>query len=162
MKSIPSFTVDHINLKCGVYVSRVDFICGKSITTYDVRFYAPSEGKYILPEAMHTIEHLSATWLRNQNKSISDRIIYWGPMGCMTGCYLIMKGSTEPSMVVFMIESLLRFIVSFQEGIRIPGTKDGECGNPEFHNIIAAKEVAKEFLENIKNGNYETTYPCKK
>ena len=94
MKKIPSFTIDHIRLKRGVYVSRIDSVGVDFVTTFDVRMKEPNREPALSPSAIHTIEHLAATFLRN-HAEWSDRIVYWGPMGCLTGNYLLVKGDVS-------------------------------------------------------------------
>ena len=95
MELIPSFAVDHTNLQPGIYVSRRDEVGGEAVTTYDIRMTAPNQEPALAPAAIHTIEHLVATYLRN-NEEWKQYIIYWGPMGCLTGFYLILKGNRNP------------------------------------------------------------------
>ena len=143
MNKISSFTIDHTKLEPGIYVSRVDrCFPDLTVTTFDIRFKKPNVSM-IDPKAAHTIEHLGATYLRNR-QLWKDQIIYFGPMGCMTGFYLIVKGEMKSKDIVDLIRDMLIFIVTF-DGI-VPGTTEQECGNCEFHDLVMAQKDAGEFL----------------
>lgn len=147
MEKIPSFTINHELLKRGVYVSRIDITeSGDYLTTFDIRLTEPNREDAVSPEALHTIEHLAATFLRN-HPQWKDRIVYWGPMGCCTGCYLIMKGKLEPIDILALLEETFEFMAEF-EG-EIPGATSRDCGNYKFNDLPAARKVAKRFLEEI-------------
>lgn len=120
MKKIPSFTVDHIRLLRGIYVSRKDTVGSEIVTTFDIRMKEPNREPALSPSAIHTMEHLAATFLRN-HAEWADKIIYWGPMGCLTGNYLVVKGDlTSADILPLMIETF-RFIADY-EG-EIPGSQ---------------------------------------
>ncbi len=147
MNKIASFKIDHTKLMPGIYVSRVDkCFPDYAVTTFDIRFKRPNYDM-LQPKAAHTIEHLGATYLRNR-QNWKDQIIYFGPMGCMTGFYLIVKGQMESKDIVELVRDMLIFIVTF-EGI-VPGTTPEECGNYEYHDLAAAKKEAGEFLKSFE------------
>ena len=154
MKTIPSFTIDHLRLKRGIYVSRKDTVGGETITTFDIRLKEPNREPALGQGALHTIEHLAATYLRN-HKDWADKIVYWGPMGCLTGNYLLMRGDLKSRDIVELMKETFRFIAEF-EG-EIPGAAPKDCGNWLLHDLPMAKwEAAKylnEILENIKEEN---------
>ena len=159
MKTIPSFTIDHTKLLRGIYVSRKDLMpSGEVITTFDVRMTEPNRQPAIAPEALHTIEHLAATFLRN-HEEWKERVIYWGPMGCCTGNYLILRGNLESRDVVELIRQTMSFIAGFDG--EIPGASPVECGNYTFMNLaearVQARRYLEEVLENISSANLE--YP---
>lgn len=159
MKKIPSFTIDHERLLRGIYVSRKDQVGGDVITTFDVRMKEPNREPVLHPGASHTIEHLAATYLRN-DEEWKDRVIYWGPMGCLTGCYLLLRGDLQSSEIVDLMKRTFSFISNF-EG-EIPGAAPKDCGNYLLHDLPMAKLEAKKFLtevlENISEKNL--VYPC--
>ena len=154
MKTIPSFTIDHLRLKRGIYVSRKDTVGGETITTFDIRMKEPNREPALGQGALHTIEHLAATYLRN-HKDWADKIVYWGPMGCLTGNYLLMRGNLKSRDIVELMKETFSFIAEF-EG-EIPGAAPKDCGNWLLHDLPMAKwEAAKylnEVLENIKEEN---------
>lgn len=144
MKKIASFTIDHNRLMPGVYVSRRDLTpSGDSITTFDIRLTAPNREAAVSPQALHTIEHLAATFLRNDSEW-GDKIVYWGPMGCCTGSYLLMQGHLEPADIAQLLTRMFEYIAEF-EG-EIPGASARDCGNYTFNDLPAAKTVARRFL----------------
>ena len=113
MKKIPSFTIDHIRLLRGIYVSRKDEVNGEVITTFDIRMKEPNREPALGQGALHTIEHLAATYLRNEPQW-QDKIIYWGPMGCLTGNYLLMKGDLQPQDIVPLMQDMFRFVAGYE------------------------------------------------
>ena len=139
MELIPSFQVDHTKLTPGIYVSRIDRIDQSFITTFDVRMKIPNREPVIHPNAMHTIEHIVATYLRN-DKVCKDKIIYWGPMGCLTGCYLIMKGRPQPREIAPLLIEAFKFCRDYNE--EIPGVSPVCCGNYLLHDLNMAKYEA--------------------
>lgn len=157
MKKIPSFTINHTKLLRGIYVSRKDEVGGEVVTTFDIRMKEPNREPVLHPGALHTIEHLAATYLRNDDEW-KDRILYWGPMGCLTGNYLLLKGDYDSADIVELMKRTFRFIADFEGGI--PGAAPADCGNYLLHDLQMAKWEAKKFLtevlENIteKNLNY--------
>lgn len=146
MKTIPSFTIDHLRLKRGIYVSRRDRVGGEIVTTFDIRMKEPNREPALSNGAIHTIEHLAATYLRN-DPDWADRIIYWGPMGCLTGNYLVMRGKLESEDIVRLMIETFSFIRDF-EG-EIPGAAPKDCGNWTLHDLPDAKAEAKKFLDEI-------------
>lgn len=147
MEKIASFTIDHNRLLRGIYVSRRDTTpSGDVITTFDVRLTEPNREPAVKPEALHTIEHLAATYLRNEPQW-KDKIVYWGPMGCCTGNYLIMQGNIESEDIVPLMRDTFAFIADF-EG-EIPGATAKDCGNYTFNDLTEAKRVATRFLNEV-------------
>lgn len=145
MDKIASFTIDHIKLEPGLYVSRIDKFGETFITTFDIRITSPNDEPVLNTAELHTIEHLCATFARN-DKEWAEKIVYFGPMGCRTGCYLLVEGKvTSKEMVPFMTK-MFEFVRDF-EG-EIPGAKPEECGNYLDQNLPMAKYVAKRYLEN--------------
>ena len=142
MKRIASFEVDHTKLLPGVYTSRVD----GDITTYDIRMRRPNAEEVIDNASLHTIEHLFATFVRNS--AYSDKVIYFGPMGCRTGCYFLVR-NMEPSEVIDLIRDTFAFIASFDGDI--PGVSAAECGNFREHSLAGAKQEAVRFAEVIRD-----------
>lgn len=157
MEKIPSFTIDHIRLERGVYVSRKDVVGDEVVTTFDVRMKEPNREPALSPSAIHTMEHLVATFLRNHSVW-ADKIIYWGPMGCLTGNYLIVKGDLASVDIVPLVKEAFAFVAAY-EG-EVPGASARDCGNYLLMNLPEARwEASKylnEVLENIsdKNLNY--------
>ena len=141
MERIASFCVDHTKLNRGVYVSRID----GDITTYDIRMKKPNVEQVLDNGAIHTIEHLFATYARNCE--YKDSVIYFGPMGCRTGCYFLTR-NLDNAIVLSIIKSAFEFIANF-EG-EIPGSSEIECGNYRDHNLALAKKEAKEFVNILK------------
>ena len=147
MQKIPSFTIDHEKLLRGVYISRKDKTPkGDFLTTFDIRLTEPNRMPPVSPEALHTIEHLAATYLRN-NQNWKERVVYWGPMGCCTGCYLIMQGDLKSEDILPLIKDTFKFIADF-EG-EIPGASPKDCGNYLFNDLSAAKATAKSYLNEV-------------
>ncbi len=141
MKKIASFTVDHTKLLAGLYTSRKDGAPDRIVTTFDLRFTAPNREPVMDTPAIHTIEHLGATFLRNSERA--NEIIYFGPMGCRTGFYLVMFGDLEPDDVFSLVIAMCDFILGF-EG-EIPGAKPEECGNYSEQNLSMAKYYVKRY-----------------
>ena len=151
MKLIPSFTVDHTKLNPGVYVSRIDTVGSETITTYDIRMKKPNIEPCVDVAAMHTLEHIIATYLRN-NAQWKDSIIYWGPMGCLTGFYLIIKDQQPCETIGKLMIDAFEFAANFKD--KVPGTDAVNCGNYLMHNIHYARYEAAKFVEILK------TSPC--
>lgn len=148
MEKIPSFKIDHLTLLRGIYVSRRDTTpSGDTITTFDIRMTAPNREPAISPEGLHAMEHLAATYLRN-HPQWKDRVVYWGPMGCCTGNYLILQGMLEPSDIIPLMRQTMQFIASF-EG-EIPGATPRDCGNYSFMNLDDAKKAAASYLSTLE------------
>lgn len=154
MEKIPSFTIDHNRLLRGIYVSRKDEVGGDTVTTFDIRMKEPNREPVVHPGALHTIEHLAATYLRN-DAEWKDRIVYWGPMGCLTGNYLLMKGDLQPANIVELMKRTFRFIAEFEGDV--PGAAPQDCGNWLLHDLPMARWEAQKYLEevleNIKDEN---------
>ena len=146
MKTIPSFTIDHIRLLRGIYVSRKDEVGGETVTTFDIRMKEPNREPALGQGALHTIEHLAATYLRN-HPIWSDKIVYWGPMGCRTGNYLLLNGDYESKDIVPLMIETFEFIRDF-EG-EVPGASAKDCGNYLDMNLGMAKYLAKKFLNEV-------------
>lgn len=159
MDKIASFTINHLKLLRGIYVSRVDTLPnGDVITTFDIRMKQPNREPAVSQSALHTIEHLAATYLRNQPEW-KDRVIYWGPMGCCTGNYLLMSGKLTSKDILPLMQDTFRFIAEYEGSI--PGATARDCGNYTLNNLPMAKWEARKYLievlENIKDENLE--YP---
>ncbi len=146
MEKIASFTVDHLRLEKGIYVSRVDSDGGSSVTTFDLRFTAPNKEPVIDMPALHAIEHLGATYLRNSD--FKDRVVYFGPMGCRTGFYLIMFGVLTSEEIYDKIIALCDFILSFEGAI--PGAAPEECGNFRELNLDMAKYYVRAYKKALE------------
>lgn len=143
MKKIASFTVNHDTLQKGMYISRVD----GDVVTYDIRMKKPNGGDYLQNAAMHTFEHLFATYARNTE--LSDCVIYVGPMGCRTGFYLLLRDSVSGEQAIKLVQKAFEFIAAY-EG-EIPGTTRIECGNYREHDLIGAKADAADMVQVLKN-----------
>lgn len=146
MEKITSFTIDHIKLIPGVYVSRKDPVGDEIITTFDLRMTSPNDEPVMNTAEMHAIEHLAATFLRN-HKKFGSKIIYFGPMGCRTGFYLLLAGDYESKDIMELLKELFSFIADF-EG-EIPGASAKDCGNYLDMNLPMAKYLAKKYLEEV-------------
>lgn len=146
MEKIPSFTIDHTRLLRGIYVSRKDEVGGDIITTFDIRMKEPNREPVIHPGALHTIEHLAATFLRN-DAEWKDRIVYWGPMGCLTGNYLLLKGDLQSRDIVDLMRRTFRFVAEFEGGV--PGAAPQDCGNYLLHDLPMARWESRKFLEEV-------------
>lgn len=146
MKLIESFSVDHRYIIPGIFESRVDNINNNYVTTYDIRLKRPNQEPVIDVSAMHSLEHIIATYLRN-NKAWQDEIIYWGPMGCLTGFYLILKGNRKPKEIYQLI---LDSFLEVEKYTEVPGATEVNCGNYLLHNLNMAKWYAKEFSDYLK------------
>ena len=146
MKKIPSFTIDHLVLKRGVYVSRQDEIGGEIVTTFDVRMKEPNREPALSPSAIHAMEHLAATFLRN-HPEWADKIVYWGPMGCLTGNYLIVKGDVTSAQILPLLKETFAFVASFEGDV--PGASARDCGNYLLMNLPEARLEAKKYLVEV-------------
>lgn len=153
MELIQSFSVDHTRIVPGIFISRVDTLGEFSVTTYDIRLKRPNREPVIDVAAMHSLEHIIATFLRNEPKW-KDEIIYWGPMGCLTGFYLILKGNRTPKELYRLILKAFKSVGIAKE---VPGAAPINCGHYLMHNLEMAKWYAKEFVTylelNTENGN---------
>lgn len=146
MEKIASFTIDHNKLQPGVYVSRKDHIGAEVVTTFDIRMTSPNEEPVMNTAEIHTIEHLGATFLRN-HMQWKDRVVYFGPMGCRTGFYLLLAGNLESRDIVPLMLEMYKFMSEF-EG-EVPGADPKDCGNYLDMNLGMAKYLSKKFLDNV-------------
>ena len=158
MERIASFQVDHIRLNRGIYVSRIDEINGNYLTSFDIRMKLPNREPVINIAELHTMEHLGATFLRNHSVW-KEKIVYFGPMGCRTGFYLILKGKLESKDIVELMKELYKFMAEFKGDI--PGATAVECGNYLDQNLPMANYEAKKYLEEtLQNlGEENLNYP---
>lgn len=145
MKKIASFTINHLKLEPGIYVSRRDYIGSEVATTFDIRMTRPNYEPVMNTAEVHTLEHLGATFLRNHEK-YSDKVIYFGPMGCRTGFYLILAGNLESKDIVDLVTEMYEFMSGFEGDV--PGASARDCGNYLDMNLPMAKYVAKRLLDN--------------
>ena len=146
MEKIASFTIDHIKLKPGVYVSRKDIVGDQVITTFDLRMTSPNDEPVMNTAEVHTIEHLGATFLRN-HKEFGTKTIYFGPMGCRTGFYLLLAGDYESRDIVPLMREMYTFIRDFHE--EVPGASAKDCGNYLDMNLGMANWLAKRYLDEV-------------
>ena len=146
MEKIASFTIDHIKLKPGVYVSRRDRVGAETITTFDLRMTSPNEEPVMNTAEIHTIEHLGATFLRN-HPVYKDKTIYFGPMGCRTGFYLLLAGELESEDIVPLMVEMFEFIRDFHD--EVPGASPKDCGNYLDMNLGMANFLADRYLKNV-------------
>lgn len=147
MEKIESFRINHLVLDPGIYVSRKDRSQGTCVTTFDLRVTRPNREPVMDVPAIHTIEHLGATFLRNSGRS--SEIVYFGPMGCRTGFYLLMFGELSSEDICSLIVDMCDFIIAFEGDI--PGAKPEECGNYSEQNLNMAKYYIKKYREDIVN-----------
>lgn len=154
MNKIPSFTVNHIKLLRGIYVSRKDVLNNEILTTFDLRMKVPNKEPVMNTAEVHTIEHLAATFLRNHT-IWADKTIYFGPMGCRTGFYVIFKGDLSSNDIIDIITEMFKFIADY-EG-EVPGASPRDCGNYLDMNLNMAKYEANKYytevLQNLKSEN---------
>lgn len=144
MQKIPSFTIDHTRLEPGIYISRRDVTPGgDTLTTFDIRMTRPNRQAPLTPQALHAMEHLVATFLRN-HPVWKDRVVYWGPMGCATGNYLIMQGELAPRDIEPLMREAMEFVAGFEGDV--PGATPRDCGNYSFMDLPAARDAARAFL----------------
>ena len=146
MEVIASFQVDHTDLKPGIYISRQDAVGDTCFTTYDIRMTAPNHEPAVNCAALHTIEHLVATYLRNR-EGWKQNIIYWGPMGCLTGNYLLVRGDYESRDIVDLMRRTFALRANY-EG-EVPGAAPRDCGNYLLHDLPMAKWEARKFLVEV-------------
>ena len=148
MEVIQSFTIDHTNLKPGIYVSRQD----RGFTTFDLRITEPNKEPAVAPAAMHSIEHLMATWFRNSNAK--DDVVYVGPMGCMSGMYIIMTGNYSVEDVRSLTMECLEWILKQD---KVPATTPQTCGNYLLHDLPMCKFECRRYLNRLKN-DFQSEY----
>ncbi len=158
MEKIASFTINHIKLEPGIYVSRKDHVGAETITTFDLRMTSPNDEPVMNTAEVHTIEHLAATYLRN-DPEYGDKTIYFGPMGCRTGFYLLLAGDYESEDIVGLVTAMYEFIRDYEGDI--PGQSPRDCGNYLDMNLGMAKYLAKRYLDGTLYGIDEAhlTYP---
>ncbi len=149
LQKITSFTINHLLLEPGVYVSRVDHYGESAVTTFDLRLTAPNREPVMNTAEVHTIEHLGASFLRN-DPEWRDRVVYFGPMGCRTGFYLLLSGEYASRDIVDLVRRMFIFIRDFEGDI--PGAAARDCGNYLDQNLAMAKYYAARYLENTLNG----------
>lgn len=146
MEKITSFTIDHIKLQPGIYVSRKDTAGNTTITTFDIRMTSPNEEPVLNTAEIHTLEHLGATFLRN-HPEYKDKILYFGPMGCRTGFYLLLAGDYGSRDIVPLITDMYTWMSEFDD--EVPGASAKDCGNYLDMNLPMARFVAKRFLTEV-------------
>ena len=146
MKKIASFTIDHIKLLPGLYVSRKDHVGSEVITTFDIRMTKPNGEPVMNPAEMHTIEHLAATYLRN-HAEYGSKTVYFGPMGCRTGFYLLLAGDYESKDIVDLMKEMFVFIRDFHD--EVPGASAKDCGNYLDMNLPMANYLADKYLREV-------------
>lgn len=146
MEKIASFTIDHIKLQPGIYVSRKDKIGAETLTTFDLRMTSPNEEPVMNTAEMHTIEHLAATYLRN-HAEWKEKVIYFGPMGCRTGFYLILAGDLTSRDIVPLMQEMWQFIADFNGAV--PGASAKDCGNYLDMNLPMANYLARKYLADV-------------
>lgn len=146
MEKIASFTIDHIKLQPGVYVSRKDTVGSETITTFDLRMTSPNEEPVMNTAEVHTIEHLGATFLRN-HPFFKDKTIYFGPMGCRTGFYLLLAGDYSSRDIVPLMIEMYEFIRDYKD--EVPGASPKDCGNYLDMNLGMANLLAKRYLDDV-------------
>lgn len=158
MKKIASFTIDHERLEPGIYVSRRDTTpSGDVITTFDIRMTRPNREPALTPKSLHAMEHLAATFLRN-HPEWQSRIVYWGPMGCCTGNYLLVQGEYASRDILPLISETMRFVAGF-EG-EVPGATPRDCGNFSFMDLDQARKDARRYLDVLDNAtDVNLNYP---
>lgn len=149
MEKIASFTIDHIKLQPGIYVSRKDQIGQETVTTFDLRMTSPNEEPVMNTAEVHTIEHLGATYLRNK-KEIRDKVIYFGPMGCRTGFYLLLAGDYASKEIAALVTEMFEFIRDYRG--EVPGASPKDCGNYLDMNLGMANYLADRYLEKTLYG----------
>ncbi|MCU6748638.1 MULTISPECIES: S-ribosylhomocysteine lyase [Lachnospiraceae] len=146
MKKITSFTVNHLKLVPGVYVSRKDFWEGTCVTTFDIRMTSPNEEPVMNTAEIHAIEHLGATFLRN-HEDFKESVLYFGPMGCRTGFYLLLFGEHTSQDILPLLKEMFAFIAGYQG--QLPGAAPRDCGNYLDMNLPMAKYLAKKYLKEV-------------
>lgn len=158
MEKIASFTIDHLKLLRGIYVSRKDKVAGGVVTTFDIRMTRPNFEPVMNTAEIHTIEHLAATFLRN-HKEYGEKIVYLGPMGCRTGFYLLLAGDYQSKDIVPLITEMFQFISTFDDDV--PGASAKDCGNYLDMNLPMARYVANKFLDEVLTdiGEENLIYP---
>lgn len=146
MKKIPSFTIDHLRMQRGIFVSRKDAVGSDCVTTFDIRMKVPNREPALGQGAIHTMEHLIATFLRN-HPVWAERTIYWGPMGCLTGNYLLLRGDLQSADIIELMKEAFTFVAEY-EG-EIPGATARDCGNYLLQDLPMARYEARKYLEEV-------------
>ena len=146
MKKIASFTINHLALEPGIYVSRRDAVGGDVVTTFDIRMKRPNREPVLGQGAIHTIEHLAATFLRN-HPVWGERIVYWGPMGCLTGNYLILKGCYPCAEIRDLMVQAFSYVADYADVV--PGTTPATCGNCLLHDLPMAQWEARRYIRRL-------------
>ena len=149
MEKITSFTIDHIKLQPGLYVSRKDRVGAETVTTFDLRLTKPNDEPVMNTAEVHTMEHLAATYLRNE-PAWKEKVLYFGPMGCRTGFYLLLAGDYESKDVVELVLNCFRFVRDFRG--EVPGASAKDCGNYLDMNLGMANYIADKYLKNTLYG----------
>jgi S-ribosylhomocysteine lyase len=158
MEKITSFTINHLRLLPGVYVSRKDHIGAETVTTFDIRMTRPNFEPVMNTAEVHTIEHLAATFLRN-DAEYGERTVYFGPMGCRTGFYLLLAGDYESEDIIPLLTRLYTFMAEYHDAV--PGAEAKDCGNYLDMNLPMANYLSKKFLDEVLTGitKERMTYP---
>ena len=156
MKTIASFTIDHIKLLTGLYVSRIDMVGQEAVTTFDIRMTRPNVEPVMDTAAAHAIEHLGATYLRS-DAEWGSKVVYFGPMGCRTGFYLILAGELTSKEVYPLVKRMMEFIAAYEGDI--PGASAVQCGNYLDLNLPMAKYHANKYLTEVTDNPDRLTYP---
>lgn len=157
MEKITSFTVDHIALQPGLYVSRTDHVGNETVTTFDLRVTSPNDEPVMNTAEIHTIEHLAATYLRN-DPQWKDKVLYFGPMGCRTGFYLLLSGDYTSRAILGLVKACFAFVANYTG--EIPGASPRDCGNYLDMNLPMAKFCAKRYYNMLDNiDDSRLTYP---
>lgn len=147
MEKIASFTINHLTLLRGVYLSRRDTTpSGDVISTFDVRMTEPNRQPALSPEALHAMEHLAATFLRN-HPQWAGKVVYWGPMGCCTGNYLLLSGSYTSRQILPLVIETMEYVAGFDG--EVPGATPRDCGNYSFMDLAEAKRCARQYLDQV-------------
>ena len=146
MEKTTSFTIDHLKLVPGIYVSRIDHVEGNPVTTFDLRMTSPNDEPVMNTAEMHAIEHLGATFLRN-HETYKDKVLYFGPMGCRTGFYLLLAGEYRSADIVPLIRDMYTFIAGFDG--EVPGASPKDCGNYLDMNLPMARYLARKYLKEV-------------
>ncbi|MBQ8080943.1 MAG: S-ribosylhomocysteine lyase [Clostridia bacterium] len=157
-KLIPSFSIDHTRIVPGIFESRVDTLGNETATTFDIRMKLPNQEPAVAPAAMHTLEHLVATYLRN-HEYWKDQLLYWGPMGCLTGFYMIVKGRPKASELLPILLDAFRYVSAYQGDV--PGATPQNCGNYLMHDLPMARWEAARYVEYLTHADPAKifTYP---
>lgn len=147
MEKIASFTINHLTLLRGVYLSRRDTTpSGDVISTFDVRMTEPNRQPALSPKALHAMEHLAATFLRN-HPQWAGKVVYWGPMGCCTGNYLLLSGSYTSRQILPLVIETMEYVAGFDG--EVPGATPRDCGNYSFMDLAEAKRCARQYLDQV-------------